>query len=158
MSDLPFEPLFAPRIVTTEKPVPVSWFERIAPQIAPVVPLERMRHDDAKPHADGSKTAAFPTIEQVTAEERRMRLGGDIIPPEVIVMRQEAHAEAQLLINEALGQSRQITQEAEKAGYAAGYEKGHAEGVHRADTAESISRPKIIRTRFAEPICSSSFR
>lgn len=127
-----FEPLIAPRIAKPDaKPVPVDWFERIAPKLPPESHPDRTLYfDEAAP--DGARPAWFADVSLVAIEEQRVRGKAARENPEIAQMRRDAEDRARQIVQEALDQAKTITIETEKAAYHAGFQRGYADGERSA--------------------------
>ena len=132
LSDLPFEPLIAPRIAKPDaKPLPIDWFERIAPRLPDETHANRTLHYD-EAGADGASLAWFADVNLVAIEEERARGGAARENPEITQLREEAREQARNLIRETLERAKTITIETEKAAYHAGFQRGYADGERNA--------------------------
>jgi flagellar assembly protein FliH len=135
MSDLPFEPLTAPRVAPKNPapPVPVNWFQHLAPRLP-----EDASGEELVPHAKeadsqtGVRRAAFGDVEAIAADERRRQQVGEPEPPEITMLRLKANEEAQEIVGQAFLQAQAIEQKAEEQGYQAGYVQGYLDGEREA--------------------------
>ena len=135
-TELPFEPFSVPNLSRKpEKPVePVSWFTVLAPKL----PAETKAHDPFAPMVSGDPTrpqrALFPSVDEIAAETRRQQNDGMAEPPELVMLREKAALDAELIVFDAEQRAVRILEEAKKAGYATGYELGFAQGVTNGQT------------------------
>ena len=128
----PFEPLIAPRIAKPDaKPIPVDWFQRIAPRLPPEAHPDRTLYFD-EANADGARPAWFPDVSLVAIEEQKVKGKSASDNPEIVQMKRDAEDRARQIVQEALDQAKTITIETEKAAYHAGFQRGYADGERSA--------------------------
>jgi flagellar assembly protein FliH len=135
MSDLPFEPLIAPRVAPKNPapPTPVNWFQYLAPRLLEEAAGEEMPSgENAAGDQSGVRRVAFGDVEAIAADVRRRQQMGEPEPPEITMLRLKANEEAQEIVGEAFLQGQAIEQKAEEQGYQAGYVQGYLEGEREA--------------------------
>lgn len=150
--DPPFRPLNSPDVSkkTSAPATPVNWFERIAPRIPTPPPpdVANLRQDSS---GQVVTRAAFRSVEEIADQQRLLWQVGTPEPPEITMLRSQAHDEAGRLIGQALEQAQTIEQEARERGYKAGHEKGYSDGHHEALRVEH-SRSEDERTLLKEDL------
>ncbi len=143
-----FLPLTAPKVSSDkpEKSIPISWFEKIAPQIPEQQRFDSSRSSTSRSDKDGMLT--FGDVDTIAAHERQLRQMGTPEPAEITMLRIAASEEAQQLVGMALSQAQLIEQEARNKGYQSGYDRGYSEGqakAHQDVTAEAAAKNEIYR-------------
>ncbi len=128
---LPFEPLTVPNLSRKpEQPAePVNWFTVLAPRL----PEEPKVNDPFAPMVSGDPShpnrPVFPSVDEIAAETRRKLNDGMAEPPELVMMREKAALDAELILFDAEQRAAKILAEAQKAGYEAGYKVGLEQGI-----------------------------
>jgi flagellar assembly protein FliH len=70
----------------------------------------------------------FEDVRRIAREERRHMMGPEPEPPELIMMREQAAADAKRIVQEALDYAEAVREEARQAGYRKGFTEGYEAG------------------------------
>ena len=129
-TELPFEAFTVPNLSRKPEKIaePVSWFTVLSPRLleepkggAESVPM--LMGDPTQP-----QRASFPNVDAMAAETLRQKNEGLPEPPELVLIREQARMDAELIVFDAQQHAAKILEQAQKEGYSLGYAEGLAQG------------------------------
>jgi flagellar assembly protein FliH len=131
--EAPFMPLMAPQVAQpTTKPIPVNWFETIAPELNTAAPAATVARGTS-PHRGSSVPAvAFEAVDAIASREQSAMQAGTPEPAEIIKLRHDTLKAAEELMNQSRLRAQEMEDQARARGYEAGYSQGFAAGEDEA--------------------------